>query len=407
MKNINIPDWLKSLQENSWELELFISGGAIFTLFQASDGLLAFSEALRISMVLPGHHIVLLIAMFGIKLLTLGFIFHLLLRAFWVAMVFINFVYPKGVNSKNIRWKKPFTVDLDERSDLFNPIMKVDRISGIVMYLSIISTFAIIGFIFMLVVFILISSIGIIPDAASVILNKILIYSVILYTFDLLSFGSLRSIPFLSYLVYPFFKIYDYLSLRFLFKRGLMVYSTNVKKLNAVITSLIFVIIAISSSYISVQKSLHWPNILDSREYRHQMARNESLSYYADENRDQKVTIQSKIIDDDFLDLKVDYWALDNVLMEGLDKPVNERYFSDVMSIKIDDSLYHDIKWFSYYSRGSRYGIEALIPISDLKMGEHILLLELKDELKESVEGSLELRQRVAIPFWKNSKNSN
>ena len=26
------PSWLKNLQENSWELELLISGGAIFTL---------------------------------------------------------------------------------------------------------------------------------------------------------------------------------------------------------------------------------------------------------------------------------------------------------------------------------------------------------------------------------------
>jgi hypothetical protein len=26
--------WLKRLQQNSWEVELLISGGAIFTLFQ-------------------------------------------------------------------------------------------------------------------------------------------------------------------------------------------------------------------------------------------------------------------------------------------------------------------------------------------------------------------------------------
>ena len=41
MKEKNeIPEWLKNLQENSWELELLISDGAVFTLFQASDFLL-------------------------------------------------------------------------------------------------------------------------------------------------------------------------------------------------------------------------------------------------------------------------------------------------------------------------------------------------------------------------------
>jgi len=33
----SIPKWLRRLQENSWEMELLISGGAIFSLFQLSD----------------------------------------------------------------------------------------------------------------------------------------------------------------------------------------------------------------------------------------------------------------------------------------------------------------------------------------------------------------------------------
>jgi hypothetical protein len=32
--------WLKRLQQNSWEVELLISGGAIFTLFQIPEYLL-------------------------------------------------------------------------------------------------------------------------------------------------------------------------------------------------------------------------------------------------------------------------------------------------------------------------------------------------------------------------------
>ena len=34
---IPIPTWLQKIQDNSSELELLISGGAIFALFQLSD----------------------------------------------------------------------------------------------------------------------------------------------------------------------------------------------------------------------------------------------------------------------------------------------------------------------------------------------------------------------------------
>ncbi len=401
-EKVNIPNWLKSLQENSWELELFISGGAIFTLFQASDNLLHLSNVVKINMILPGHHVILLIAMFGIKLLTLGFVFHLMLRAYWVAMVFINFVYPQGVNSSKVKWKKPFKVDLDERSDLYSPIMAVDKLSGIVMYLSILSSFAIIGFIFLAIVSISITFTGVLPDAASVYLNQIILISICVYVFDLLSFGLIRKIPLVSYIAFPFFKVYDYLSLRFLFHKALMVYSTNIKKLNAILISLAFVCIAIVSSYISVQKTFHWPNVFDKREYRSQMSNNASLYFYEDEREGPKVSIQSKIINDNFIDLKVAYWAVDNIMMEGLDKPDSEKLFSDLFQVRIDDSIYTEVKWFPFYEQSGAYGIEALLPISDLGPGEHTLLLELKDELKDGIKGNRELRASLEIPFWKN-----
>ena len=39
-KNEQVPQWLKELQENSWEVELLISGGAISALIQADIALL-------------------------------------------------------------------------------------------------------------------------------------------------------------------------------------------------------------------------------------------------------------------------------------------------------------------------------------------------------------------------------
>lgn len=102
------------------------------------------------------------------------------------------------------------------------------------------------------------------------------------------------------------------------------------------------------------------------------------------------------------IDLKVAYWAVDNIMMEGLDKPDSEKLFSDLFQVRIDDSIYTEVKWFPFYEQSGAYGIEALLPISDLGPGEHTLLLELKDELKDGIKGNRELRASLEIPFWKN-----
>ena len=76
-----IPDWLKKIQENSWELELLISGGAIFSLFQLSDSWVHWIESLVEFSSFMGYTEILLIGTLGIELLKIGFIIHIILRA--------------------------------------------------------------------------------------------------------------------------------------------------------------------------------------------------------------------------------------------------------------------------------------------------------------------------------------
>ena len=89
-KVLEIPEWLKKLQENLWNLELLISGGAIFSLFRFSDLFVEFIGTLRMTAHMPGAGPLLMVGQFGIKVLTLGFSLHLLLRAYWIALVCIN-----------------------------------------------------------------------------------------------------------------------------------------------------------------------------------------------------------------------------------------------------------------------------------------------------------------------------
>ena len=132
-------NWLKVLQENSWELELIVSGGAIYTLFQIDTFYLSAIRFLH-------HHELLLhpiftaaICMIPIKILILGFGLHLASRAFWLALICINHVFPDGIVDEHLDWVGPWEAQ-QSRSDFefAKQIVIVDNFCGLVIFNSII-----------------------------------------------------------------------------------------------------------------------------------------------------------------------------------------------------------------------------------------------------------------------------
>ena len=190
-----IPGWLQRLQENSWELELLISGGAIFTLVPSRCTL-----AWMASPQLPGTDIVFFAVMLTTKILTLGFVLHLLSRAYWLCLVCINSVYPQGIRAEAIRWAKPFAGKHETGDNLKQLIEEVDRFCGMVIFTSIMSVMVLAGW---LLLFVLGVSVGSwFAEALS--LDDDLWWTAWLvgfglYVLDLLTMGVLRRIPYLSY----------------------------------------------------------------------------------------------------------------------------------------------------------------------------------------------------------------
>ena len=106
-------------------------------------------STIRMTSVIPSLIQFEIIGVFAIHVLIIGFIIHLLLRAFWLALLCINFVYPQGINKGNIKHKKPFKTK-SNLFDLETQIMKLDKYCASIMYLSIISFVSILGLIFTL-----------------------------------------------------------------------------------------------------------------------------------------------------------------------------------------------------------------------------------------------------------------
>ena len=205
-KEHKIPAWLQRIQDNSSELELLISGGAIYALIQLSNLINTFQMQL---ILMHGSEANIKILLLGLSMLTLGFVLHLITRAYWLSLVCLNYVFPEGVKFENLKLQKPFKVNTSGRNDLYTMILKADKVCGLLMFISIASTVLFTGLM--------------IPWYASIILDvstegemfsiikDLLAWSLIIYIFDLLFSGILRKVKYISAAVYPIFKLYDFI----------------------------------------------------------------------------------------------------------------------------------------------------------------------------------------------------
>ncbi|MBI3134307.1 MAG: hypothetical protein HYZ14_06475 [Bacteroidetes bacterium] len=401
-----IPDWLKNLQENSWELELLVSGGAIFTLLQLSDLYIEWINTLLITSFIPGIRIIEFAGMVGIKILTIGFILHLILRAFWLGLVCINYVFPGGINGSRLKQQKPFA-GKHVAGDLKDQIMRIDSHCGMLMFTSIISAVAITGISFLFAILIGTVILLEISTTGSVLefTGTALILFFILYILDLLLMGVFRKIPLLSYVFFPVFKLYDYLSFRSYYQRPLNLFSSNVRRLRFFSGALLFSLVTIISSYMALYRTMHWPNLFDGRAYKWQLADGDYMAYsfYRDQNSEHnrsRASIQSKIVQSNFLDVFVLYERRFDDLISQTPTPDSLRTFADITGIQIDDSCYQQVTWNPYWNEEiTNIGINTVIDISHLTNGEHLLRIYTDNTRINSSpnQESFEVR----IPFWK------
>jgi hypothetical protein len=403
-----IPDWLKNLQENSWELELLVSGGAIFSLIQLSDLYINWINTLRITTHLPGAGFMIISGVLGIKILTTGFILHLIMRAYWLGMVCINYVYPNGINADKLNQAKPFKSS-NTNGDLKDQIMKIDKYCGTVMFTSIISAVAItsLSVLFCLIIFLIMYLETSFGGAILDWIFTLLIIQFLFYVADLLLMGILRKIPFLSYLFFPFFKVFDFFSFRKFYQRPLNLFSSNVPKLKFFIRAFIFTIVSIVSTYLAIYRTMHWPNSFDSREYKWNMADGEYMAYanYRDqitEKDKSRVSIQSKIISSNFLDVFVLYERRFDFLINATETPDSLKTFASITGVQIDDSTYNDVSWSPYWnSEITNIGINAMLDITHLSNGKHILRVFTKSDQIDPTDLEHLEQFETSIPFWK------
>lgn len=341
--------------------------------------------------------------MIAIKGITLGFILHLIIRSLWVALVSLSSVFVEGKDLNRIKLAHPYSV-IDVNA-LNNFILRLDKIAGLAIFYAILFVFIVIGF-WVHIGTLLFIGISVLGEGNFSILEGFMIYSFLIYWADLFLFGIFRKIPYLSYVTYPIFKVYDVLAFRWIYGSSIELISSRVKRWKIFTYMTGFIFLTLIFSYINLYRIMHWPFLFDRRENIWEMAPESPFSdhHYLDNYQEgfypTRFAIPSEIIKDGFLELHVIYRKEYDDFMKNL--PANNHYLSALFEISIDSNVIHNVDWHAWYpDKRDQFGIKTFIDVDTLSRGKHELMIRNKYVDKNNEQEERDYPDRVVILFWK------
>lgn len=403
---MNINEEEKKIHNSSWEIEILISGGAFFSLYQLSTVLYAFSEKLQ-GLVAPdlsglGVWFLAVFLTLGIRILSIYFAVHLTVRAFWLSLVLLQKIYPQGINIGRLRSAEPFLSNAN-KFDLGKRITSTDKLSGLVfswaitfviIYTGIILTFGLPTILFTQID-------REFPSNAKTVwwmtIRVIFMLSIYVFFIDTFFYGFLRRSKFLAKFYYPIFVFWNTLSLGVLWRPSLQIIFTNVKsRWKASVVALLATIVV---GFCTLDEDDYTKMLSSKKNPPEEIMVNESryLDKRTDETKMQQQGsfIHSDIITDNVLKVFVNYNDLDAKYVDSL--KTEKKYFSKIIKLSIDDSVYGYTTWIGIDRINGQTGIQTVIDISHLDKKMHILQIERMYEDKINLGSQKTLR----IPFWK------
>ncbi len=434
-KNKSFVKWLEILQQESWQLELLISGFAIFLLASAYDQLDSFEYQIHL-LTTGSLYFQTLILPFQIILgawyvLMINLILHVLLRGLWISTIGIRYVSGE-IDFELLKFSPKFDRFLKKKIVSFDLyIQRLEQLCSIVF-----------GFTF-LIIFILISMglfvIGIILLALAInfisqYLHKgwlaLMIPLLILYVFggmiyfiDFMSLGWIKREKSLAKLYYPIYRFFSVITMSFVYRPLYynLIDNRYGRKVVLFLIPYLLIFTMISSmrfethSYLPAQRNV-------------QTLGND---YYDDAWGGDKLfssaSINSKYVSNGFIELFLPYNG-------GSDDEVIERLCPDLPAVRkgvfllrsaddvrrtmnaaealdchsqrfqifVNDTLMKNLKYkFFDHLQRKNVGLTTILDVSFLTRGEHSLKIEVLFPETRQGNDTLVFRHTDDIPFWK------
>ncbi|WNB18490.1 hypothetical protein [Marivirga arenosa] len=417
------PKWLLKLQLNSWEPEILLSGIVLYGMFQVplllDQFLLFFSSEVYNDM--NAMFTLVAILKIGVFWLIGGLILHLITRGLWVGMVGLSYTFPNGIKPDKLKFQPKYLAKVNDVPAFDQIVLNLERICSFIYSIAFLLFMSLVGTYIYATVLVIIPMVTIISLSDNELITNNLIQSLELYgnivlsigiigVIDFLTMGYFRRFKLFAKLFWPFYKIFNFLTLSSFYRPTYFAVISNFKKAYVFIFLLFFII----TSFIGIS-SVHQNNpeeVFSRLEIWNNNKGNRALEgFYQDKNSSNPsgiIQIPSDIINGNilrvFIPLSISmedsikkFIKYDSVMSSKKENFNKGRYFlkglSNFYKLSIDDSIFNTKSYFQYNNSTNRKGIITYLNVGYLKEG--LYELEMRGP-KEMYKNSFAI-----VPFYK------
>ncbi len=436
--SIKFKQWLDKLQQESWQLELLISGFSILGLTSSMDPLQnKMNEALAEG---SPYTIVYSFVISCCFILTLNLVIHVILRGLWIGTIGLRYV-SNDINYDNLNYTKKFTHYLKKKVGTFDKyISNLEDLCSILFAMTFLVLFYFISlFIFSLIIIIITTTsfdkLGILSPSSekfiAIIFFILFSISSIIIFIDFITQGFLKKKKWTTFFYFPLYKVFSYITLSFLYRPLLYNFLDNKfgKRILFLLLPLYFSISILSkiqnipSNYI-IKNSYTSANFSNDSNYLNLIKENE---YVKD------IAIDSKIITNSYAKVfilfkeetedlifkknknlvpKKDTRGITNTFfksernrnkLQQIDSIYTPylKTFNQIYQLKIDSTKFTSD--FIITKLNKQVGFETVLSLKNISEGKHILKVSRINFIKEKKEETKEkeiIEKVIEIPFW-------
>lgn len=442
-KDSKFKEWLDILQQESWQLELIISGVAIFGLFQAVEPVVRWMNHFQ-SLALDGFLLKtigtlgLSSILFSVVALIVCLLVHIVLRGLWIGAVGLRY-FSGDIDYEHLGYTDKFKGYLKKRIGSFDDyIGRLEDYCSIIFAISFLLVFFFISFFLTLIVVIGITYF------IDTLLDEYWIYNIIgplwalvtivtlLFTaIDFFSQGFFKRKKWLGYVYFPIYRVMSRLTFSFVYRP--LLYNLLDNKLGKRIIAFLipaFIFLAIAAGSGVNESNYHneswWYKgvYAQANNYENQMADLE-YSYI------NKASIPSRIVYKDALPLFIKHqtqiedavFHRDSTLLprddirgfnlfkgkliqvdfgDKVEQDITEKEFDTyvrvlekVITISVDDTVEMQTPFTLTRNMKRQIGYETVLDLQQFSRGLHTIKI-----VRERPRDSLKTNTIAVIPFW-------
>ncbi|NRA92221.1 MAG: hypothetical protein HRU26_05960 [Psychroserpens sp.] len=432
--NYNNPAFkklLQRLQEESWQLELIISGFAIFGLFTAIDPI---NEAAQLAQSKQQivYFFILIIALVSCAILIFNLLLHVVLRGLWIGALGLRYVSGE-IDYETLNYSEKFTKYLKKKVGSFDKyVATLENYCSVIFAISFLLIFYVLALTFSIITIVLIANYIIdndsLPETPRTVVGALLliffVIGMLMTFFDFITQGWFKKKRWTSKIYFPIYWIFSIVTVSFLYRPLVYNFLDNKfgKRLSFLLIPVYFLILVFTS--FSYKTSNYFNTINYSSET---VASRDNYLDLAkiDDRLIDEFAISSKVTTKPYINVFMEFTENieDNIFRFNPDlKPekdkrglrsdmivLREMSFSErrekqkmymetlneVYTVRIDSTDY-DSEFILTESKKEDLGFESFVKISDLEEGKHIF----KVMRKRIKEGDTISNPVCRIPFW-------